>query len=471
MLNYFPQYFTSKAIRLYLGALLCVSILFYVRILPFMWMAFGVVEVVAFFYFSNALTKRWGNLSEKTFTNKLFWTAFIIRVIYVIFSYYFYLYRNESGIPFDRYAADALGYDGEAIYGADAILSGHFNPNELYFYLAPSDRGYASYLSVIYALTGNSVMAARLVKALWGALTCVLAYKLASRTFDQKIGRMAAIFCMLMPNLIYYCGLHLKEVEMTFLMVAFVERTDAIMRSKKYTIINVIIPILIAGTLFAFRTVIGVTALFSFFTALIFSRNKILGGGKRVIMIVWGIAALSYFAGTAIINEVEQLVEDRNTNQKISMEHRSNVEGGNKFVKYASSAVFAPMIFVIPFPTIVHIPIQEFQMMINGGNFVKNLMAFFVMFALFLIIKEGKWRDFTLIGSFTVGYLMVIALSKFAAVERFHMPIIPFLMIFAAYGISLSTNKTKKYFNFYMVFLFIAILGWSWFKLAGRDIV
>ena len=469
MLNYFPKYFTSKAIWLYLGALLCVSILFYVRILPFMWMAFGIIEVVTFFYFSNSLIKKWSNLSEKTFVNKLFWTAFIIRVIYVIFSYYFYSYRN--GNPFELSAADSLMYDDISQYGANAIWAGSLNPQEAFPYLDISDSGYPFYLSYIYALTNKSVMVARLLKALWGALTCVLVYKLTSRTFDWKIGRMAAIFCMLMPNLIYYCGLHLKEVEMTFLMVAFVERTDAVMRSKKYTFLSVIVPILIASALFAFRTVIGVTALFSFFTALIFSRSKILGGGQRTIMIIWGIVALSYFAGTTIINEVEQLLDDRNTNQQNSMEYRSTIEEGNKFAKYASSAVFAPAIFIIPFPTIVHIPIQENQIMINGGNFVKNFMAFFVMFALFLIIKGGKWRDFTLIGSFTVGYLMVIALSKFAAVERFHMPIMPFLMIFAAYGISLSTNKTKKYFNFYLVFLFIAILGWSWFKLAGRDIV
>ena len=65
---------------------------------------------------------------------------------------------------------------------------------------------------------------------------------------------------MLMPNLIYYCGLHLKEIEMTFLIILFLERTDYVIRLQKYNLINILLPILTAGLLFFFRTVIGVTA-------------------------------------------------------------------------------------------------------------------------------------------------------------------------------------------------------------------
>ena len=90
------------------------------------------------------------------------------------------------------------------------------------------------------------------------------------------------------------------------------------------------------------------------------------------------------------------------------------------------------------------------------------------MFALFLLIKEGKWRDHLLIGSFTIGYLVVIALSAFAQSERFHQPALPFILVFAAYGISRSENKTKKYFTWWLAFLFVALSGWAWFKLAGR---
>ena len=71
-------------------------------------------------------------------------------------------------------------------------------------------------------------------------------------------------------------------------------------------------------------------------------------------------------------------------------------------------------------------------------------------------------------GAFTIGYLLVVANSAFAQSERFHQPALPFLMVFAAFGISKVTNTQKKYFTWYMAFIFIAIVAWSWFKLAGR---
>ena len=101
---------------------------------------------------------------------------------------------------------------------------------------------------------------------------------------------------------------------------------------------------------------------------------------------------------------------------------------------------------------------------------MKNIMAFFCLFALFLIIKTKRWRDYLLIGSFTLGYLIVLALSAFGQSERFHQPALPFILILSAYGVTQLTKKTKKYYRWWLVLIFVAIVGWSWFKLAGRGL-
>lgn len=469
MLNYFPKFFTNKAIYLYLAVLLVTSVLYMTHVLNLMWMIFGIVEVLFFFIFANKNSKDWSEISEKKFIKNLFWFAFIVRIVWVVFSYFFYFARYNH--PFEFEAADAIMYSEAGELGARMLRDGSFDISNFMPWMDVSDRGYPFHLSIVYYLTNDSIFIARLLKATISAFTCILIYKLASRTFNAQVGRLAAVFCAVMPNLIYYCGLHLKETEMTFLIVLYLERADYVIRSKNYNIINIALPVLAAGSLFFFRTVIGVTALFSFFTSLMFTSTKVLGMGKRTILIVWGLVALSYFVGGKIATEIEQVWEDRSSNQSQSMEYRANMKGGNQFVKYATGAVFAPMIFVIPFPTMVETPGQENQKLIHGGNYVKNIMAFFTMFALFLIIKDGKWREYTLTGSFMIGYLIVIALSKFAASERFHLPVLPLILMYAAYGISQVTNKTKKYFTFYMVFLFVALLGWSWFKLAGRGAI
>lgn len=445
---------------------MAVSIIFMKIVMPWYIFIFSLAEVIVFFYFSNSLIKKWSNSSSKKFLKQLFITALIIRVVWVIFSYYFYLLMN--GEPFEFFAGDAHFYDGMAQNLADHGFSAY---NSIFNGIDISDRGYATYLGVLYMIFGRSLFISRLIKALFSAWTVVLVYRIASRTFGESTGRMAAIFTMLMPNLIWYCGLQLKESEMVFLVIAFIERTDFMLRYHQYSFVNVFIALLISIVLFTFRTVLGLTALFSMMMALLLARQKLMGLGHRFIIGVVVVLTVSYFAGGRIVTQMEELWQVRHQAQQQNMEWRSQREGGNRFADKAKFAVFAPTIFVIPIPTMVGIPEHINQELINGGNFDKEIMAFFVIVALIWIIREKKWRDFSLIGSFLVGYQIILAMSSFAQSERFHQPSLPFVMMFAAYGISKVTNKSKRFYNLYLVALFFAIIAWNWFKLAGRDIV
>jgi len=444
------------------------NIIFISHILDPMWWGFGLVEVLSFFYFSNQLTRKWSNISTKKFIKNLFLTALVIRVSWVVFSYFFYNYM--TGMPFEFDVGDALVYHKEALRFVIMIQNGDIQPfiNSMQGHY--SDMGYPFYLGWQYWITGGSILIARIIKAILSAYTCVLIYKLATRNFGDNVGRMAAVFCMLMPNLILYTGLHLKETEMLFLTVAFMERADAVFRNKNFNYIQIAPPVILAGILFFFRTVLGAAAIMALFTTLLFTSTKILGFGKRIVLFIWTLAVVGYFVGGTISTEVESVWATRGTNQETSMKMRATQINGNTYAKYATGLAFAPIIFVIPFPTIVETPLQQNQKIINGGNYVKNIMAFFTIFALFWVIKNKKWRDYILIGSFTIGYLIVISLSAFGQAERFHLPALPFELIMAAYGISLMTNKDKKYFKWWMIFIFVAIVAWSYIKLAGRGL-
>ena len=475
MINYFPKYISSKAVTVYVAALIVVSMLFMSRIMLWYWFVFGLVEVLCFFYFSNILTKKWGNYSEKRFKKKVFTASLMIRIVYVIFSYWFFSYMY--GDPFGASAADAIFYDSMGKFGHTLLSQGVFDFYEEFNHyagsVALSDTGYPTYLSYVYFLTDDSIFFTRIIKAFMGAFLCVLIYKLATRNFGETTGRMAAIFCMLMPNLIYYCGFHLKEAEMIFLVVAFMERADNAIRSPKFTFSNLILPILLAGSLFFFRTVLGATALFAFFTAVFLTSQRVMQMNKRIVLGIWILVAIAYFMGGRIANEVEEVWQNRAENQSRSMEWRAERKGGNQFAKYAGAAVFAPMIFTIPFPTMLETPGQENQRMIHGGNFVKNIISFFTILAFFLLFFKWKtWKNHILILVFIGGYLAVIAQSAFAHSERFHLPVLPFALILAAFGVSQMTNKRyKQWFNWWTIVIFVAIVGWSWFKLAGRGMI
>lgn len=468
MLDYFPKFFSSKAITYYFASLAIVSVMFYNSAMPLIWILTGSLAVLFFLYFSNKLTQDWKDFTHQSFAKKLFLYALLIRVVWVVFSYF--LYSIMVGTPFNFSAGDALGYHGEAEWLVTMIRQGNLSPYFEYIGSNYSDMGYPFYLGVLYSITDSSIFITRLLKALFSAWTVLLIYKIAVRNFGESVGRIAGVFTMLMPLLIFYTGLHLKEVEMLFLSTLFLERAEKVIRSSKANFIAIAILTLVTALIFLFRTVLGAAALFSLFTTLLFSNNRVTKTWKRIFVSIWVILAITFFLGGNIAAEVEQVWENRNLNQEQSMEWRSERQDGNAFAKYASATVFAPAIFIIPFPTMVNIDTQQNQMMFHGGYFIKNVMAFFVMFAFLILFLQKKWRENLLISSYVLAYLLIVAFSAFAQSERFHQPAIPIMMIFAAYGVSQFQEKHKKYFNYYLILLVVINVAWSWFKLAGRGL-
>lgn len=466
MIPFFPKIIANKGLTLYVVSLLAVSIAFNSFAMPFMWMLLGVAEVSLFFVLAPKLSKEWQSKSVKDFTRNLFWIAVLLRVVWVVFSYYFYL--SQTGQPFEYGSSDAIGYHDEADWLA------YENWNYIWDFLfasrsSYSDSGYPFYLTVLYKIFGHNIMLARLLKTVYSAFTCVLLYKLASRTIYEQVGRMVGVMAMLMPNLIIYCGLHLKETEMLLLVVAFLERTDFVLRSRKITIWNILCPLLLATAMFTFRTVLGALALFSFITALVFSPSRVMKKERKAVVAVWVVLAIVVLAGGTIMTEVESVWQGRGENQNAKrMEQTSR---GNQWAKYATGTVMAPMIFVLPFSTMVDTG-QENQMVLHGGNYVRNFMGVFVLITLYVVLfKKKNWRDFSLVGSFVIGYLGIISTTGFANSERFLLPGLPCLIIMWAYGVSELTPKSFKFVKYWYVIVLIMEIGWAYFKIGSRGLL
>lgn len=465
MIPFFPKAISNKGLLFYFISLAVVSVAFmnYTMGLPFM--LIGGVGVLLFFYGSQQLTVQWQQLPAKQFALQLFWVAFVIRTLWVVFSYYFYI--RQTGQPFEFESADALGYHEEAKWLAGQSWKKAWD----YLFVIRtrySDSGYSLYLMVLYRLFGPHILLARFMKVLMSSFTCVLLYKLAARNTGEKVGRMAGVFAMLMPNLIVYCGLHLKETEMLFLSVAFLERADYLMRSNKNDILSIGLPIFLAFTLFLFRTVLGVVALFSLLTALVFSPKRIVVRGRRWVIGFWLVLTVAVLGGGAIMNEVEDLWSNRETNQE--MKRMEQTIRGNQWAKYATGTVMVPMVFVLPFSTMIDTQ-QENQLVLHGGNYVRNFMGAFVLLAFIsALFIQKNWRDFALIGSFVVAYLGAVSLSGFANSERFLLPGLPCLIIFWAYGLSLLNAKNYRFVKYWFLLVPVMEIGWAVFKIGSRGL-
>ena len=473
----FPKWLTQYAVAVYLAALAIVTLMYSAYSMPWYYMLSGVVAVMAFFLYGSKVIKDTTQnkvKKEKNFEKRIFLTAFLPRLLFMLLLYW--VFQENYGDAFGFENADAVFYNDLGESFANAIRNGDFfaewrSESQK---IDVSDMGYGVYLGVVYTLFGNSIIVARILKCILSSLTVVLIYRLAKRNFGDQTGRIAAIFVALWPNFWYYCAVHLKETEMVFLGVLFVEQADQMLRSRQFTVWKVVPILLIAAAIFTVRTPLGLVALLALVFSVVMSSSRVVSWGKRIIVGVLAVLLIAVVAWNRISEEARGLVNTVEENQQQSnMEWRTRRVNGNAFAKYAGKSVFAPLIFTIPFPSMVQ-PFdgQDVQQLLNGGNFVKNIISFFTIFAMFLLLISGKWREHLVPLSFMLGYLMVLVMSTFAQSERFHQPATPFEFMFAAYGLSIAVTKPKykRWFTYWCVLMFVSCVAWNWFKLKGRGL-
>ena len=479
----FPKWLSTYPIVIYILALVVVSFMYSSYSIPWYYMLSGVVSMMVFFLYGAKAAKDTSIekiRKEKNYEKKIFIIAFVPRLLWMLLIYTLFMQNYGDAFGFEN--ADAVYYDDLGQFVASLIENGNFHfYDEISHYGGNddiADMGYGIYVGFVYWLTGNSIIAVRLLKCVWSSLTVVLIYRLAKRNFGEQTARIAAIFCALWPNFWYYCGTHLKETEMVFLVVLFVEQADQMLRSRQFTAWKVVPVLLIAAALFTVRTPLGLVAILALVFSIVMSSTRVVSWGKRIVVGFMAIALIGIVAGNRIeeraIGLIEQAQGDYQEGNMRWRSERKDASGNTqRFAKYAGAAVFAPMIFTIPFPTMVR-PFegQEVQQLLNGGNFIKNILSGFTILALIMLLLSGKWREHLLPLSFMLGYLVVLTFSAFAHSERFHQPIMPLEMMFAAFGLSvvITKKKYKRWFTYWCVLIFVAAIAWNWFKMVGRGL-
>jgi 4-amino-4-deoxy-L-arabinose transferase-like glycosyltransferase len=135
-----------------------------------------------------------------------FLIALLVRLAYVLF-------YPQLSVHGDAAQYDTLGWS--LARGLGYRLPGG-EPN---VYWAP---GYPGVLAVVYRVAGHSYLAVRIVQAVLGAVVAALAASIAGRLFDRRIATLAGILCACYPGLIGYSGLLLTEAVFTTLLIVMV---------------------------------------------------------------------------------------------------------------------------------------------------------------------------------------------------------------------------------------------------------
>jgi len=141
--------------------------------------------------------------NKKLFLLVIFILALALRVVYML--------TLEDRI----YWPDGWGYDTVAqnvIAGRGYILTLDFPM------VAVRAPGYPTFLGLIYLLTGHSLLMVRLMQAVVSALTVAVVYCLGKRVFNERAGRIAGVVACFYPFFIYYSGYVLTETLFIFLL-------------------------------------------------------------------------------------------------------------------------------------------------------------------------------------------------------------------------------------------------------------
>jgi pentatricopeptide repeat protein len=138
---------------------------------------------------------------ESVFLLVLFLLALSLRLVY--------LNQLRSSPLFDTPITDAKYHD----EWAQAIRDGR-SLHEGPYFRAPL---YGYFLALIYTIFGHSYLAARLIQFLLGSLSVVLIYFLGRRIFGPLVGRVAAIMAAVYGTFIYFEGELLIPVLIIFL--------------------------------------------------------------------------------------------------------------------------------------------------------------------------------------------------------------------------------------------------------------
>ena len=462
------RYISIYGVGVYLLALLVISVVFRDHAMELEWVLWGIGEVLFFFVFTTIFYPRWKNDKPKVFCHKVFWIALAIRLLYVVFSYYYFY--NHAGGPFEG-SGDEVGY-----YTRSALLSKYIRKGDFGFVfdflkgysLGFSDHGYLIWLTFIHTIFGRKVWVARIFKVLMSAYLCIVVHRLSSRTFGERTGRLAAVMCVFMPLFIQLTGSHIKEMEMIFLSILALERMDYLIRSKKYTLWNILFPILLIGMSFGFRTVIGMCLIFAFLVFVILSPNHLVNRKGKIVALSTTLVVFLVFLFTVIGSEMKIVyMLNFSGTDYLARKYESL---GLKYSELSKSKYLFPGAFVLPLSPMVD-EAPDHNKMFHGTIFIKNFLAFFAMLSIVIAIRQKKCRDFSLIGAYELSYLAIVMFTFTSNSERYHQPAVPLILVMAAYAMTHLRRKDLTLFYIYCGLLFVALFAWNWIKLAARGMV
>ena len=465
--TYWPANYTYTAIGATLIAGLAIIGFFGTQAHPPLWIFINMAVVAVFFIALNITSVRSLRLGGKSFVYKLFWMAWLTRVIYMFIIVY--LAEIETGRSFYIGAIDATRYYRVGSEVAAIIQAGDFGrilPHLLIEYDGLMDNiGVPLVLGFVFSLTGNSVIAGKLFFTLMGTGTVILVYKTTRLLWDESVARLAGIMMAFFPIALFYSSVFLKEEFVVFLAMLAIFIVTKAVKMNRLGLWNLALLLFAITFIFLFRTAAG-AVLVSLVVGMFFLNRF---GGSIILSAFVGALVFGlflYFMDTLgelqmYINRIEGYADYR--------EGRiGSVARENPLATMVGIPVYVVLSFIAPFPSMVYIPIpwnHDATYYWPGGLIIWNFLIFFGLLGAWKAIRT-QWNESLAVWGFAMGYTVILGLTALFTAVRFGYNVMPMFFILIAAGI--HYRDEFPYWKIWLIGAVFLIFAWNVFRLAGR---
>jgi hypothetical protein len=470
-MNYWPINFTNKAIVYSLTVTLGISTFFLKYFMPVELLLAGLLIIIFFFFGLNYYSKNWRNLPYTVFEKKLFFFSLLFRLIFVFYMYLLTSLIEPLSFPFELGAADSWLYHGVAQKLANNPLGEYFKIlNEQM--QSKSDFGFPIFQSLIYKVFGGYTFPVRLINCILGSYTVVYLSRLSYFIFNEAHAKLTGIIAMLFPSLLWFSAIQLKETLMLFMIVTIFYHAIRMNEQHRIRLKSLLTIILLSFFLFYFRTFLAVLTIISVLVYYTLSSLRILSLKKVLIISCIFLGSIILVNKGGINKDIGEVYTEGAVSGYLAKNLNAEARRvGN--INYEQTSV-TPMIvlssFITPFPTLLNTEPRQIRIIAHFQNeIVRNLIYYFALLGLIIIVKNHL-RQGSILVFFISGYLYVITNAGNSFQDRFHLVMIPFIIVAVSVGMIQSSHKWIQRWNWYLVFIFIVHLSWTIFKLDIRGL-
>jgi 4-amino-4-deoxy-L-arabinose transferase-like glycosyltransferase len=446
-----------------------ISVLFFDFAMPIGILLAGLMVVFLFFFGVNYFSSQWIQRSFDQLELRIFLIALLVRIVFLGYLYLLTFWFDPGSFPFEINAADSWVYHNVTLELADAPMSQWIEIIEARM-KSRSDFGYPIYQGLLYSFFGPNTIVVRLFNAVLGSATIVIIGRIVNISWGDAHARMTSIIGMLFPTLIWYCGIQLKETLMIFLVVLSFYLIWRLRYQSKWNLWFIVLAFVICFSLFFFRTFLAALVFVSMMLLFIPFRKNVLSSTLIVSLMLAVYLFYSLAISSDVFSDVNSQIEDSSDFFSRNLENEKSLLGDVKFDQVALAPLIVAGAAITPFPSYLNTEARQLSIFSRFQNdLVRNMMYFFMYVGLYYTFKK-RFKEYIGIIFFLVAYLGVITSAANSFQARFHMPIIPFVVIFIGVGVVEFKSRSNRAWLVYLLFIFIAQLSWTYFKLNIRGI-